>query len=470
MSRSLFPFLFALFLSPLARADEVAAPDTALTIHASPRPLAKEAVVADWPRLLGPSHDNTTTESPLLVDWGDGGPKLLWERRAGGGYSPPTVVGERVLFFHTRGDEALLECLAAETGRCLWSFTYPSGYRDRFGFSNGPRGPAVVEDGRVFLHGAEGVLHALDLATGKVLWKRDTSKENAVPQDYFGVAASPLVLGSRVIVNVGAPGGPCVVAFDAASGEVLWTAGKEWGPGCATPVPATIHGKEWVFLFTGGDSRPPTGGLLVLDPATGKIGGSFPFRSDDYYSVNASSPVVLGDRIYISSSYETGGVMLRLETTGALSEVYRTADLGCHFMTPVAKDGFLYGIDGMKAATLGLVCLDLATGKKRWKVNPELAEEMDVNGERRLVPFGIDHASLVRAGDRFLCLGEQGHLLWLELSPDNPRILARTRLFAARETWGPLVVSHGLLYVRQNSKDPVSKKPTRLLCYDLRGE
>jgi outer membrane protein assembly factor BamB len=139
-------------------------------------------------------------------------------------------------------------------------------------------------------------------------------------------------------------------------------------------------------------------------------------------------------------------------------------------MTPVAKDGFLYGIDGMKAATLGLVCLDLATGKKRWKVNPELAEEMDVNGERRLVPFGIDHASLVRAGDRFLCLGEQGHLLWLELSPDNPRILARTRLFAARETWGPLVVSHGLLYVRQNSKDPVSKKPTRLLCYDLRGE
>jgi hypothetical protein len=59
--------------------------------------------------------------------------------------------------------------------------------------------------------------------------------------------------------------------------------------------------------------------------------------------------------------------------------------------------------------------------------------------------------------------------LWLDLSPQGYKELARTWLFAARETWSLPVLSHGLLYVSQHSRDIVTREAPRLLCYDLRG-
>ena len=103
-------------------------------------------------------------------------------------------------------------------------------------------------------------------------------------------------VGPHTGANVGAPGGPTVAAFDTGTGKEVWRAGTMWGPSYASPVPAVVHGQRRVFVFAGGESSPPTGGLMSIDPANGRVDFSFPWRSRSYESVNASCPVVFGAR------------------------------------------------------------------------------------------------------------------------------------------------------------------------------
>ena len=141
-------------------------------------------------------------------------------------------------------NEELLECLHAETGARYWKFSYPTQFSDRYGYNNGPRASPVIDGDRVYAIGAEGKLHCLKLETGQLIWKRDIAAEFKVPQDFFGVASTPLIEGDSLIVNVGAPGGPCVAAFDKGTGKMLWGAGDLWGASYASPVPAVATWEE----------------------------------------------------------------------------------------------------------------------------------------------------------------------------------------------------------------------------------
>ena len=129
----------------------------------------------------------------------------------------------------------------ASTGDRIWSFDYPTSYRDDFGFDEGPRGTPAIAGTGVYTFGAEGVLHAIDLATGKKLWRVDTHSKFGVRKGFFGAAASPLVEGSAVYVNVGGPNGAGLVAFDKTNGNVLWTATND-DAGYSSPIAATIGG------------------------------------------------------------------------------------------------------------------------------------------------------------------------------------------------------------------------------------
>jgi len=356
-----------------AGSSAMPSPFEELTFHTAPKPLLKGALTEDWRRFLGPTNNATSRETKLLKTWPPGGPTIVWEMKIGEGFATPSILDGRLVFFHRVGDQARVECLDPESGRRYWQFSYPTHYRDRYGFNGGPRCSPVLDESRAYLYGVEGMLHCLDLATGKVIWKRDVAKEFKVHQDYFGVIPSPLVEGNLLIVNVGAPGGPCVAAFDKRTGKLVWQAGDQWGPSCASPIPAVVHGKRRVFVFAGGDSRPPTGGLLCIDPVRGKIEFRFPFRSKTYTSVNASSPVIVGDQVFISSAYKTGGALLDVLPDGSHRVAWRTNALRAHFMTPVYKDGFLYGIDGMRGSEIALTCIDLATGRRRWRFQPDFA-------------------------------------------------------------------------------------------------
>ena len=170
------------------------------------------------------------------------------------------------------------------------------------------------------------------------MWTRNIGSEYKVPQDFFGTASTPLVEGNLLIVNVGAPGGPCVVGLDKTTGREVWRAGKEWGPSYASPVPAVVHGKRRIFVFAGGESTPPTGGLLSIDPANGRVDFSFPWRSRSYESVNASCPVVFDNKVFVSASYRTGGALLEINPDFTHRVVWTTQEFGLHWNTPIHQE------------------------------------------------------------------------------------------------------------------------------------
>jgi outer membrane protein assembly factor BamB len=366
---------------------------------------------------------------------------------------------------HRVGDNEVVECLHPETGASQWRFRYPTAYEDRYGYNDGPRSSPVIDGERVYAMGAEGKLHCLDLTSGKQIWRRDLRAEYKVRQDFFGIASTPLVEGQFLIINVGAPGGPTVAAFDKATGKEAWRAGKEWGPSYASPVPATVQGKRRVFVFAGGESSPPTGGLMSIDPATGRVDFTFPWRSRTVESVNASCPVVFNNKVFISASYRTGGALLEILSDFTTKTLCTTPEFALHFNTPIYKDGYLYGFDGRNEPDASLACVDAATGKVVWREIPEWMET--VNGQRQIV--GTYRGSLLHVDGAFLCLGELGHLLWMDLTPKGYKEISRSWLFAARESWGLPVLSRGLLYVTQNTRDVLNSKNSRLLCYDLRA-
>ena len=119
---------------------------------------------------------------------------------------------------------------ARGNGATHWQFRYPTNFEDRYGYNNGPRASPVIDAGAVYTLGAQAQLHCLDLGTGKLIWKRDLEPEYRIRQDFFGAASTPLIEGQLLIVNVGVPGGPCVVGLDKTTGREVWRAGKDWGP------------------------------------------------------------------------------------------------------------------------------------------------------------------------------------------------------------------------------------------------
>ncbi|MBM3788429.1 MAG: hypothetical protein FJW30_29180 [Acidobacteria bacterium] len=426
-------------------------------VHGKPRALSAGAKTSDWPWLLGPTHDSVSTETKLNR-------KLpapaVWEFKKGTGYSSPSIVGDRLVYQHRVGNFERVECLHPETAERHWQFTQPTSFEDRYGYNNGPRSSPVIRDGRVYVVSAEAKVHCLSLTDGKVVWKADLK----LPQDFFGYASTPLLHGNKLICQ-----GASAVALDAATGKEIWHAGKEWGPSYASPIPAVVHGKERVFVFAGAESRPPTGGLLCIDPSNGKVDFQFAWRSKSYESVNASCPVIFGNKVFVSASYKTGGAMLEIQPDFTHKVLWTTPDFGLHFNTPIHRDGYLYGFDGRNEPDASLACVEAATGKIVWRVNPEWEETFEINGEKRKQNLSTFRGTLLAVDGAYLCLGELGHLVWMDLSPKGYKEISRTWLFAARETWASPVLSRGLLYVSQNSRDMLKGSTPRLVCYDLRG-
>ncbi len=358
-----------------------------LTFHAAPKPLSKAAKTSDWPRVLGPTDDAISPETTLLKKWTAGEPKAVWEVAMGDGYNSPAISGEHCVIFHALEGKETIECLHRETGKRFWLHDYAVTYQDRYGFSNGPRGSPVIADGIVVTLGVTAEMRALDLKTGKLLWKHDLKTEMHVPQDFFGAGGTPLILDGRVIVNVGgkkaaidesvgmrerkerlAEAGVSVAAFDLKSGEVVWKVEDAWGASYASPIPAKLHGQTMVLVYAGGESDPATGGLMCIDPQSGKLHSKFPWRDDEYIQAIGTSPVVIPDknRAFITTAYPKGrplgGVMVEYDADFQPKEVWQSKKLGVHWMNPVYHEGHLYAIDGETEPKSRLVCVNADTG------------------------------------------------------------------------------------------------------------
>ncbi len=461
-------------LKQIAQPEATAQPE--LTFHKAPRGLAKDAVTVDSPGFLGQSHSPFSAETHLRSDLKD--LPIVWEVQKGSGYAPVAVAGDRLILFHRLKDEEVVDCLERETGKRFWRVVYPSEYQDRYGYTNGPRCTPVIDTANslVFTLGVEGKLHAIDLKSGQILWKREILADFKLDPNFFGVGSAPLLEKDLLIMNVGAKNA-CVVAFDVKTGKARWAspAPKDWGPSYASPIATTVHDQRRVFVFAGGESRPATGGLLCINPVDGSVDFSFPWRGRRYESVNASAPVVFDNKVYIAECYGKGGTLLDLQLGEdkklSARQLWENDKLGTHFMTALPLDGCLYGADGHGPSDCPLVCLDQKTGEEKWRIEPDLSENVITpDGEKRVLKLSTDRCQLLYVDKKTLCFTEWGHLCYLDLSPTGCKVQSRNWLFSAGESWTPPVLSRGLLYINQNSGDRLHKTEPRLICYDLRGD
>ncbi|MEY5026309.1 MAG: hypothetical protein RLZZ244_1837 [Verrucomicrobiota bacterium] len=418
--------------------------------------VTERGLSGDWPRFLGPEHDAKADPRDAVGMWPEGGLRKEWEFGKGKGWACPVVSGGRVLVFHREGEREVLDCLDAATGGRVWQFAYEAPYRDRYGSGEGPRTSPVVSGGRVVLYGVTGLLHCVEWGTGRVLWKRNLERDFQMRANFFGYGSTPLVVEGKVVVPVGGERGQCVVALDLEDGTERWVASHPWGAGYASAVPgrARLGGEECgvVWVFAGGESRPPTGGLLCLETKTGRVVGEVAHRARIAESVNAASPVVMGSRAFATEGYGSGGVLAEVKEEGGLRVVWRTSKLGSQFVTPIFRQGLILGFDGQNPRLASLVGLDAETGEERFRE--------DFGG-------GFGRGNLVDLGESgVLAVGEFGEVLRFCVGARGVEVQQRTRLFEAPETWAMPALAGRRLYVSQNERGRDGSGP-RVVCYSF---
>lgn len=378
----------------------------------------------DWPQFLGPRRDGSSLET-VAGKFGAEGPRQLWQFKAGEGFAGPVVAGSTVVLFHRVGDLEELAALETSSGRVLWRNSYPATYRDDFGFEEGPRATPAISDGRVYALGADGIASCVDLADGKVHWRIDTRKQFRARKGFFGMACSPLVDQGRVLLNIGGEPEAGIVALNASTGATLWKADSDEAS-YSSPVAADMLGRRRAIFYT-------REGLAVLDPATGRVEAKHSWRPRMHASVNAASPLVEGNRIFLTTSYGQGATLLEFDGKSAKSIWSGDDLLSAHYATPVRHGGFLYGFDGRQEQGASLVCVEWATGKPRWR-------------EERL-----GSGTLTVAGHRLIVLLETGELLLAPASPEKFRPEGRWQILGSSVRAYPALAG-GRFFARDKSR------------------
>lgn len=374
---------------------------------------------ADWPGFLGPTRDGQSAEIGLNWDWARSKPVTDWSFDVGGGNAGPVAAGGVVFVFHRLGDEEVLTALAADTGKPKW--TYKATARD----TDGPQVAPLVVNGTVFTLGYGGKLHAVNAKTGEKVWVRDLLKEYAPPEGYFGVGAGLLHVNGKLIVNVGAKGAG-IVAFDAATGKEAWKTTDD-PPSYSTPTALDIGGKPHAVVFT-------RTGLVVVNVDTGEVKYRHRHRSRIDASVNAATPLVWKDEVFLTAQYGTGAVLLKLSGKEPEEVWANDTSLSCQYDTPVRVGEFLYGVHGRQdTGAADLVCVEWKTGAVKWK-QPR---------------FGVAHLIAVDGG--ILALTEAGELVRFDASPKGYMERARAAVLDGLTRAAP-ALADGRLYLRNEAK------------------
>jgi len=337
------------------------------------------------------------------------------------------VAKGRAILFHEVNRYDTIECLDAKTGKTLWENNYASSFVAGYGSAAGPRAtPAIVGD-RVYTMGGQGIVVCTDFATGKTVWKVDTQKSYRASDGFFGMACSPLVERNAVLLNIGGEAGVGIVALDKNSGKLLWKTLDDEAS-YSSPVMATLHGKRRAVFFT-------RTGLAVVDPANGKIDFQNRWRARNQASVNAAAPLVVGELIFLTSSYNTGALVLRM-AGGSYKKVWSNdTSLSSQYASVMHRGGFIYGTHGRADVppVPALRCVELATGKVRWSVDD----------------FG--DCMMLLSGDRLLALMESGELVLGQVTPAGWREISRSQVVGSGARSQP-ALADGRLYVRDRNQ------------------
>jgi outer membrane protein assembly factor BamB len=404
---------------------------------------ARVTHAGDWPQILGPNRNGIAVDEHLNFDW-KGAPATLWKRDVGDGVAGVAVADGRAVLFHRTKAVEQVEAMDAKTGTVLWTVGFPTGFRSQVGTAgDGPRCVPIIHKGNVIVYGAGGDLHCVALADGKERWSRKAFQEFGAPDGYFGAGSTPIVEGNKVLVNVGADRDTAgIVAFDLGTGETVWKATNEQASYSA-PAAVTLDGVRHVIFVTRLN-------VVSIDPENGAVRFRFPFGQRGP-TVNAATPLVIDHTVFVTASYDIGGMLATIGATES-KVVWKTTEMESQYPTPIYKDGYLYGINGRQDVGVAkLCCLDLKSGHAVW-------EKSD---------FGM--ASLILADGKLLIMKTDGTLVVADPDPNlklaKARLLVSAKVLENASSNNPALalpaLADGLLYVRDSRT---------LKCLDLRKQ
>lgn len=390
-----------------------------------------EAALAtpEWPGFRGAHRDGIATGVTLDANWNDEVGKPLWKIPIGPGWSSFIVAGPLLFTQEQRGEEELIVCYDAETGRELWTQLVKTRFFDALG-GPGPRATPVLANGALYVMGAKGHVSRIEPQTGEIVWQQDIRKLADREPPMWGFSSSPLVVDGTVFIYAGGKGDKGLLAFDAQTGDLKWSA-PAGDHSYSSPALLTIQDQPVVAMLTNKE-------LTLLNPADGKVLLKYDCPSEGQRTLQ---PQLVGENeILIATGIGKGIEKIRvLDKDGQWSaeEIWTAPRFKPDFNDFVIYDGHAYGFDG----TI-FTCFDLKDGKRKWK------------GGR----YGKGQVLLVQDSGHLLVISEQGDVVLLKADPSQHTELAR---FAALEgkTWNHPTLIGDRLYVRNSEQAAAYRLP-----------
>jgi outer membrane protein assembly factor BamB len=371
----------------------------------------------EWFQWRGPNRDGHSAETGLLPQWPQGGPPRRWQAGgAGDGFASFSASHGRLYTQGARGGTEYVVAFDAETGRKLWETANGPRYRNAQG--DGPRSTPTVDGDRVYALGAAGELSALDAATGKKFWTVDVVDVFGGITPGWGYSESPLILGDRIILNAGGRRAS-IVALNKTDGKTIWQNHSDEA-GYSSPVLLRAGSFQQVVFFTGQRA-------LAVDPRDGRLLWTYDRAANS--TANIATPVVRGNRVFISSDYGTGAGLVNVRAAGnfaAAEEVYFTREMRNHHSSSVLVGETLYGYSSSI-----LTALNFDSGKMVWRDR------------------SVGKGSLIYADNRLYLYSEGGVVGLAEANPTAYREHGRFSISASGSpTWSHPIITQGKLILR----------------------
>jgi outer membrane protein assembly factor BamB len=386
------------------------------------------AIGDDWPQFLGATRNGVSNETALIDSFAADGPKVRWRVTGGVGMSAIAVQDDNVITTWNRDGKQWLVNLDATTGKSKWETELGTAYENAMG--DGPRATPAITGEQVVTYTGEGILVAVNLQSGKVLWRTDVMKELSAEPSEYGMSSSPLVVGDKVVVHAGAEDA-AVVAYSLKEGKFLWKSGGGHA-GYSSPMLLELAGQQQVVSATGST-------VLGIDPNNGDVLWSYPFETD--YGCNTASPIMIDGGVFISAGENHGSVLLDVKKEGnthSVSERWKSlatkSVMRNEWQTSIVVGDYLYGFDNVGAAgpVSHFSCIEAKTGKAVWQQSR----------------FG--KGNLVYADGKFFLTTIDGELVIAKADASGFKELGRAPLVGKnRQT---ISISNGFGYLRDDAE------------------
>lgn len=370
----------------------------------------------DWPRWRGPDANGISQETGWNSEWGEKGVPVLWKAQVGTGYSSLAVAGGQLFTLGHRDGKETLYCLDAETGQEIWKHTYPAELVANL-HKGGPATTPTIHKGTVYSMSRDGRLMALTADTGKLLWETKLIGQTADKVPEWGFSSSIVVEGNLLLLETGG-----VAAFDPATGKLVWHAGK-YKLGYGSPELFTHSGKRYAASLNNQN-------VQIVDVATGREVTTSEWITS--YDTNSTTPIAVGDELFISTGYNRGCELLQFSGT-ELKQLYETKTMGNHMNNSILWEDHLYGVHGNShnPSQCALRCIEWKTGKQKWSQR------------------GCGCGSLILADGKLIVLSDQGQLSIVKATPAKFEMISQQQVLSG-ECWTSPVLANGRIYCRSS--------------------